>query len=98
MDYSSNMSSEERSRYIRINPDIRQEPPKLDAVNQIAQLENATKRALQRDRLIEDVAHRLVASTFYFRSISLPSPNPPLGGVFGCRGTIPLPRVLRYRC
>lgn len=52
----------EDSRYIRINPDICENPPKLDAIDRIGQLQNATQTALKRTKMkvqIRRVAHRL---------------------------------------
>jgi hypothetical protein len=83
--------TEEGSRYIRINPDIGENPPEMDAKDQIKQLQNDTRRELRQTRMKEEikhVAHRLVASSFYFRPASKPTAEP--GDVFKCIGmTIP---------
>lgn len=87
VDLIATEGTEESSRYIRINPDISANPPELDAVGQIKQLQSDTKRALKRTRMaaeIRNVAHRLVASSFFFRSASKPTAEP--GDVFKCIG------------
>ena len=57
-------------RYVRINPDIERQPPKLDEVDQ---LENLAR-----------VTHILVASTFYFELLD--SPVSINDGTFSCLG------------
>ncbi len=89
VDLIATEGTEVGSRYIRINPDIGEDPPKLDAKDQIRQLQSDTKRALKRTRMatkIKHVAHRLVASSFFFRPASRPTAEP--GDVFKCSGMI----------
>ena len=79
--------SEERNRYIRINPDIGNKPPPWDAVQQIELLQHVTRQALANLRAeIRSVAHRLVASTFYFRAASNPISEPGAGDTSRCVG------------
>ncbi|KAF2117507.1 hypothetical protein BDV96DRAFT_393250 [Lophiotrema nucula] len=57
------------SRYIRINPDLGEDPPKMDAKKEVEQLHRQTKRILATSRYkdtIKDVVLRLAASSFYF--------------------------------
>jgi hypothetical protein len=59
-------------RYIRINPELRK-VPKLDEKAELADLEKETIQAtrLLKTRLqIESVAHRLIASCFYYERTS----------------------------
>lgn len=60
----------DRSRYMRINPDIKRPPPSLDDKGEVNKLQADVIRALtmnHRARLqIEEVVFRLVASSFYF--------------------------------
>ena len=81
--------SEERNRYIRINPDIGNKPPAWDAVQQIEQLRYVTRQALDQTNLkaeIRSVAHRLVASTFYFRAATNPISELGIGDASICVG------------
>lgn len=58
------------SRFIRVNLDLGGEPPKLDEKQKLSELQDAGTKFLQMDEtrvVIESIAHRLVASTFYFR-------------------------------
>jgi hypothetical protein len=85
----ANDMNEERNRYIRINPDIGNKPPPWDAVQQIEQLQHVTQQALDQTNLraeIRSVAHRLVASTFYFRAASNPISELGVGDASRCIG------------
>jgi len=54
-------------RFIRINPDLRSDVPKLDQVKELNSLEKAAAKYLAQNRTrIREVAHRLIASTFFF--------------------------------
>lgn len=85
-----NDTNEGDNRYIRINPDIRSDPPPWDAVQQIEELQHATQTALRTNLRAEirSVAHRLVASTFYFVAASKPISEPDVGDAPGCVGEI----------
>jgi len=86
----ANDTNEGGSRYIRINPDICSDPP-WDAVQKIKELQRDTRAALNRPNLraeIRSVAHRLVASTFYFVAASKPIYESDMGecvGRIACR-------------
>jgi hypothetical protein len=57
------------SRYIRINPDFGEDPPKMDAKKEVDQIHRQAKRILATSRYkdtIKDVVLRLAASSFYF--------------------------------
>ena len=83
----ANDMNEESNRYIRINPDIGNKPPPWDAVQQIELLQHVTRQALANLRAeIRSVAHRLVASTFYFRAASNPISEPGAGDTSRCVG------------
>lgn len=54
-------------RHIRINPDLLSKVPRLDAVGELDSLERLTKRYIRSHMCkITEVAHRLVASCFFF--------------------------------
>ena len=68
-------SDQERDRYIRINPDLGYDPPALDAVNKRDDLQKHVKARIKEDpqmKSILEIAHRLVASTFFFERLTLP--------------------------
>lgn len=56
-------------RYIRFNPDLDKEPPAPDRKDDLRSLQHSVKKRLQtphRQAALRNVAHRLLASTFYF--------------------------------
>ena len=55
-------------RYLRINPELRSEPPRLDEKDKILSLEADTKISLYptMHASIREAADRLIASCFYF--------------------------------
>ncbi|KAK1491219.1 hypothetical protein CTAM01_10334 [Colletotrichum tamarilloi] len=64
---NSHVTRDSHRRHIRVNPDLRFKIPRLDAVNELDSLERATKRYLNLNRgKIKEIAHRLVASCFFF--------------------------------
>ncbi|XDG06053.1 hypothetical protein ABKA04_005668 [Annulohypoxylon sp. FPYF3050] len=64
---NSKASNVNRKRSIRLNPDLRFEVPKLDAVGELERVEMAAKQDLiaNKEKVVE-VAHRLIASSFFF--------------------------------
>jgi hypothetical protein len=57
------------SRYVRINPNLKRDPPSMDDVSQLQTLKEESRRALKTPESlaqIEGVAHTLVASSFYY--------------------------------
>ena len=59
-------SQEQRRRYRRLNVRLEEAPPKFDDVDNIDNLQDATRRQWNRDPQISDVAQDLIASSFYF--------------------------------
>ncbi|KAI1161870.1 FabD/lysophospholipase-like protein [Nemania serpens] len=60
-----------KRRFIRINPDLRFKVPRLDAVKELEQLEKAAINNLNQNSLkLKEVAHRLIASSFFFEKDS----------------------------
>ncbi|OAP64799.1 hypothetical protein AYL99_00771 [Fonsecaea erecta] len=58
------------SHYVRINPDLRQKPPPLDAKLEVDNLQARVHKLLRQAPLareITEIANTLVASTFYFK-------------------------------
>ena len=67
---------EDRSRYRRINPDIGEEPPRLDEADQLPRLQQRVQEMTKNPRYqkqIGGVARCLVASCFYVEISSLPT-------------------------
>ena len=74
MDLSdSKQRGDDLSRYVRVNLDLQEDPPKIDDKSQLAELQALSTRLLKTDyqNLIETIAHKLVASTFYFEKESV---------------------------
>ncbi|SMQ51120.1 unnamed protein product [Zymoseptoria tritici ST99CH_3D7] len=61
-------TAENRKRYIRINPKLPDNLPKLDEVDKIDILKEATRLYLDSNPMIKTLAQRLVATCFYFDS------------------------------
>ncbi|KAI0888236.1 uncharacterized protein GGS22DRAFT_95044 [Annulohypoxylon maeteangense] len=65
-DYSR-ISSMNKRRLIRLNPDLRFKVPRLDAVEELDHIEKAAIADLNKNKAkVIEVAHRLIASTFFF--------------------------------
>ncbi|RPA74249.1 hypothetical protein BJ508DRAFT_418731 [Ascobolus immersus RN42] len=73
-DFYYSLSEENKWRYTRLNLNL-QRPPELDEVRAIPELEAITKDALMRDPQIKEIAHRLVASLFYFTAEKISTLN-----------------------
>lgn len=56
----------QRARYVRINPQLRENPPALDEVERLPYLQEVVREMSSTDVSIQMVAHRLIASSFYF--------------------------------
>jgi len=61
------MTGLNKRRFIRINPDLRSKVPRLDAVDELNRLEKAASENLHTNSAkLKEVAHRLIASSFFF--------------------------------
>lgn len=56
----------DRSRYVRLNPELDEHPPKLDEVDQLQHLGSLTRYHIAGDQSLKVLARRLVATSFYF--------------------------------
>ena len=84
-------TSNDASRYVRINPNIGRRPPSLDEVNKLGDLTHHVRRSLKTSESRAEIArtvHILVASSFYFELLKEPVPNN--DGTFSCQGTLSL--------
>ena len=82
---------DERKRYQRLNPDIREEPPALDATLKIRHLQVCVQRVMSESvyqRQVKEIARQLVASSFYIEIPFLGIRRKEI------RGTVPLTRYL----
>jgi hypothetical protein len=61
------LSRESKRRHVRINVSLKGTPPKLDDVDRILQLAKDAQSYFSRGPEIKEVAHRLIASCFYFK-------------------------------
>lgn len=72
----ANDSTAKPERYIRINPDLKYQPPKLDAKDQLHALHKSTRKALKRSTRaraeIARVGRTMVPSSLYYTSASRP--------------------------
>lgn len=55
-----------RSRYVRLNLELAEDPPKLDDLPQMKYLQDLTRDKFMNDSRIQSVALQLIASSFYF--------------------------------
>lgn len=54
------------SRFVRLNPDLNEEPPALDEVDRMKPLQNTVRTQLATDGRIRRIASQLIATLFYF--------------------------------
>ena len=73
-----------RPRYVRLNPQLKQEPPRLDEVHRMIPLQKLIRERWRDDRKLRQVAVQLIASSFYFE-ISAPVESVE-GETFRCKG------------
>ena len=58
--------SNHRAKYIRLNPQLNQDPPRLDEVERMSYIQDVIREMLNSDDKIPKVALRMIASSFYF--------------------------------
>ena len=56
----------QKGRYVRINPQLEEDPPRLDEVDRLPYIQEAVRDMLSTDVTIQNIALRLIASSFYF--------------------------------
>jgi predicted acylesterase/phospholipase RssA len=87
------LPKEYSDRYQRINPLILEDPPALDDVHRMKDLQSTVRKQMTNDTAIISAAYRLLATSFYFEKISpiIPQANGSLlcTGMIRCR----LPRA-----
>lgn len=60
-----------RPRYVRLNPKLDEEPPRLDEVHRMENIKGIVRGKWRDDHEIQKVAHQLIASSFYFEKSTL---------------------------
>ena len=73
-----------RSRYVRLNPQLMEDPPALDEVSRMQFIQDLTRDKFHDDHRIQRVARKLIASSFYFEK-SAPAESKE-GYGFQCKG------------
>ena len=58
--------SSHRAKFIRLNPQLSEDPPRLDEVESMSYIQEAVREKVSSDGRIQKVALRLIASSFYF--------------------------------
>lgn len=61
-----NPPQNQKARYIRINPQLKENPPGLDEVDRLPYIQEVVREMSSTDVNIQNVALRLIASSFYF--------------------------------
>jgi len=76
-------------RYIRINPDLKNEVPPIFAKEELKSLQVWTTNYLASpaiQKMIQNISHRLVASSFYFEKVG--AKEVPSSETYTCFGTM----------
>ena len=58
--------AQDKCRYVRLNPELEVQPPKLDEVDKLQHLEETTRHRIGGDQSLKRLARRLLATCFYF--------------------------------
>jgi len=77
-------SSRDEHRYVRLNPDLPEDPPALDQVHMMRSLQETVRRQMQKDQRIGEVALQLISTSFYFEKSGQIDALP--DGSFECLG------------
>jgi hypothetical protein len=85
-------SSQHRHRYVRLNPRLTTDPPSLDEVDKIEEIQHVVRQQMLKDPRIAQVAQHLVATSFYFEKTGQLEAQ---SSGFICRGKpISVPKIL----
>ena len=74
----------QRFRYVRLNPQLSDDPPRLDEIHRMGYIQEVAREILHSEDKIKKVAAHLIASTFYFE-LSNPMEVAPDGSA-QCKG------------
>lgn len=80
-----------RLRYVRLNPQLDEEPPRSDDVHRMEDIQRLVRKTWQDNQEIRRVSRQLIASSFYFEKstdLELTADQ-----IFRCKGYFSLPRL-----
>jgi hypothetical protein len=80
------LTNEARRRQIRLNAQLKGNRPGLDSVREVQSLEDEAFHSAKQNPDIKEVAHRLVASSFYFEMNGHPQQEQ--HGAYSCGGKL----------
>ena len=87
-------ASSQRYRFVRLNPQLEEEPPRMDEIDRMLYLQKIVQTKLSSDNNIQRVAHHLIASSFYFEKLQAVEVAD--DGSVKCKGSFVLPSFLAY--
>ena len=58
--------SNHRAKYIRLNPQLKEDPPRLDEVERMSYIQDVIREMSNLDSTVQKLVLRLIASSFYF--------------------------------
>jgi len=76
--------SSHRDRYVRLNPQLEEQPPRLDQVEQMDNIRALARINFSNDARIQRIANQLIATVFYFETSSYREITP--DGAIECSG------------
>lgn len=76
----------DQPRYVRLNPKLDEEPPRMDEIHRMEDIKGIVREKLRDNQEIQKVAHRLIASSFYFEK-SAPMEST-ADQIFRCKGKV----------
>lgn len=62
-------AGQDKARYIRLNPELEVQPPKMDEVDQLESLEEIARFRMGGDYKLQTLARQLIATSFYFETV-----------------------------
>lgn len=74
----------DQPRYVRLNPKLDEEPPRMDEVHRMEDIKGVVRERWRCSQEIRKVAHQLIASSFYFEK-SAPMEST-ADQIFRCKG------------
>ncbi|KAH0545442.1 hypothetical protein FGG08_000443 [Glutinoglossum americanum] len=84
--FMQTLHGRDKKRFVRLNAELDFDPPKLDEVGKMKELQNYVRRQMESDGRITDLAHKLIATCFYFERYG--DVKNLDDGTFSCQGSI----------
>ena len=90
LDYIDNIQLPEnhRARYVRLNPQLEEDPPSLDDVNRMLEIQGIVREKLSSEYQIQMLALQLIASSFYFEKLPSHGVEIMKDGSVRCKGKL----------